>query len=85
MQAFKILSIVTLTIIAISTSSCNPADSENSKVSSLSKHFGIEPIKLTEAEKKIIQENIKTLKETNKCLRCDLRGMEDGGGRAQLH
>ena len=74
MQPFKILSILTLTLLAISTSSCKTADTETSMVSSSNEQSAIEPLKLTEAEKKKIQENVKTLENTNKCRICDLRG-----------
>ena len=61
MQPFKILSIVTLTLLAISTSSCKTADTETSMVSSSKKQSTLEPILLTAADKKKIQENIRRL------------------------
>ena len=76
MQPFKILSIVTLTFLAISTSSCKTADTETSMLSSSEEQSAIEPLKLTEAEKKIIDENVETLKMTNACIECDLRGAD---------
>jgi len=74
MRPFKILSIVTLTFLAISTSSCKTADTETSMLSSSEEQSAIEPLKLTEAEKKIIDENVETLENTNACIKCDLRG-----------
>ena len=76
MRPFKILSIVTLTFLAISTSSCKTADTETSMLSSSEEQSAIEPLKLTEAEKKIIDENVETLENTNACIKCDLRGAE---------
>ena len=76
MRPLKVFSILTITLLAISTSSCKKTDNETSMLSSLEEQSAKEPLKLTDAEKKIIAENENTLRVTKECVKCDFRGAE---------
>ena len=76
MRPLKVFSILTITLLAISTSSCKKTDNETSMLSSLEEQLAKQPLKLTDEEKKIIAENENTLRVYRECERCDLRGAE---------